>query len=256
MAIVTSFLRTAAAATVVLLFASAPALAAEPAHGDAHATEHATDGHSDGHGDAAAHGGDHGEGHGGGHHVTYTDDDDGDGIVNWRDPQFGTQEGYSDSYVIRNLVYHAINFLILMGLIWWALRRPIADVFRDRARGIRSELTDSARHRDEANQRHQELLARLDKIEGEVETMHTDAKAAAEREEAALIERAEREAVRIGEQATRSIRDEATRARNALRREAVELAVQLAEETLRSKVASEDQRSLAKDFLDSLQQGA
>lgn len=235
----------------VLTFASAPALAAEP-HGDSHGTEHAADSHGDGHGEGHAEGG-HGDGHG--EHHYYTDDDDGDGVPNWRDGDNGTFDT-PETYVVSDLIFHAINLSILLGLIGYAIRRPVGDFFRDRARQIRGELTDSARQRDEANQRHQELLARLKKIEGEVDEMSNQARQAAAHEEESLNERAEREAARIGELAQRSIRDETTRARNVLRKEAVELAVKLAEDTLRSNVASEDQRTLATDFLESLQQGA
>lgn len=237
-----------------LLALSAPALA-EP-HGDPHAASAHTTEHADGaHGDST-----HGDGEHAAHHY-YTDDDDNDNIPNWRDADHNDvdpvtgEDRTPETYVVTDLIFHFINLAILLGVIGYAVRRPVADLFRERARGIRAELTDSARQRDEANQRHQELVARLDKIEGEVDEMSNQAREAAAREEANLIERAEREAARIAEQASRSIRDETTRARNALRREAVELAVQLAENTLRSNVASEDQRALAKDFLDKLQEG-
>lgn len=250
-----SFLKLMLAGAIAVCFVATPVFAAPDGDGhDApHGDSHAEAGHGDGHA-AAGHGGDHGDEHHGGHHY-YTDDDDGDGVPNWRDSDDGSFDT-PETYVVSGLVFHAINLAILLGLIGYAIRKPVGDVFRDRARRIRAELTDSARQRDEANQRHQELLARLEKIEGEVDDMAEQAREAASREEASLVERADREAVRIGEQATRSIRDETTRARNVLRREAVELAVKLAEDTLRSKVASEDQRSLAQDFLDSLQQGA
>src|SRR5687767_7518302 len=42
------------------------------------------------------------EGGGGAHHVTYTDDQDHDGVANWRDPTTGTAEN-EDSYVLWNL---------------------------------------------------------------------------------------------------------------------------------------------------------
>lgn len=220
---------------------------AEPAQGDGHGAEHAEP-HGGGHGEAG-HDGEHGD-----HHY-YTDDNDGDGIPNWRDSDDGTFDT-PETYVVSSLIFHAINLAILLGVIFYAVRRPVGDLFRDRARQIRADLTDSARQRDEANQRHQELVARLEKIQGEVDDMAEQAKVAAANEEANMVERAQREATRIAEQATRSIRDETTRAKNVLRREAVELAVKLAEDTLRNSVASDDQRTLAQDFLDSLQQEA
>lgn len=241
------------------LLIGAPALGAPDHEAPGHGTEaHGDAGHGDaGHGDAGHGDADHGDaGHGeggahGGHHY-YTDDDDGDGIPNWRDATTGFEPN-TETYEVRKLVFHAFNLIILLAGLGYFLRRPLKDTLSNRALGIRKELTDSARRRDEAHQRHQDLLARLDKIEQEVQTMHAEAESEANKEEQKLIERAEREAIRIAEQAQRSIRDEATRARTSLRREAVELAVQLAEETLRNKVSSADQRSLAQDFLSSLE---
>ena len=229
----------------------------EPAHGGGHveaaAGSHAPSGHEDGHHDDGQHGDAHGDDHGGGHgHHYYTADDDQDGVPNWRDPRDGFRDN-TDTYVVTDIGWHAFNLLILFALLGYFGRQPIADIFRGRALGISNSLRDTAQRRSTAQQRHDGILARLQAIEQEVEDLHKTAKVEAEREEEALVARAEREAERIAEQAQRSIRDETTRARNLLRQEAVELAVQLAEETLRSKIASQDQRSLAQDFLKSLQ---
>lgn len=221
-----------------LALATTPALASEP-HGG-HGTEQA------GHGDAAhgddAHGGDHGGGHGS-HY--YTADDDGDGTANWMD-------GDSELFVLSDLGFHGFNLFCLVIIMWWFGRKPIGDAVRERALGIRKELTDTARARDEAYQRHQELVARLDKIEGEIETMESEAAAESAHEEAKLIERAEAEAQRIAETAERNIRDESSRARNALRKDAIELATKLAEGILTQNVTAADQQALARDFLTSL----
>ncbi|MEM6928182.1 MAG: hypothetical protein AAF602_14715 [Myxococcota bacterium] len=198
-------------------------------------------------GTGGSHGGEHGEGE---HHVLYTGDDDRDGIANWLDPKNGTTP--NEAYVCGEIGYHAFNLLLFMGLVAYLARRPMLDTFRQRALGIRKGLTDSARDRDEAHQQHQELVARLNTIEQEVETMQVKAQADAKAEEQSLVRRAEEAAVRIGEQAERTIQDEARRARQALREEAVELAVKLAESTLTSQVATDDQQKLAEDFLASL----
>ncbi len=79
-----------------------------------------------------------------------------------------------------------------------------------------------------------------------------DAEIEAANEEAKLVARARDEGQRIGAVAERKIRDEVNRARVALRTEAVDLAVQLAENTLRGAIGSSDQQRLAREFLDSL----
>jgi len=191
----------------------------------------------------------------GGHHVvTYTGDDDHDGVPNWRDPANGSEEN-KETYVVTSLAWHAFNLTVMIAVIAWFVRRPMLDTFRERALGVRKELTDAARRREEAQRRHQDLITRLDRIEHEVADIESHAEADARREEEKLVERAHREAARIAEQAERNIRDEVQRARTTLRTEAVDLAVRLAEATLKNQVSRADQQILARDFLASLKNG-
>jgi len=191
----------------------------------------------------------HGEGdHGGGHHeVSYTADDDHDGTANWRDAD-------STGYALGGVGQHAYNFLIFAALVGFWLRQPLSDALKNRAVGIRKEITDTARARDEARQRYEELSARLSAFEDEVRRLRADAEADADAEQRKLIERANNEAKRLTLNSERNIRDELVRARIALQEDAVALAVKLAEQTLKNQVQSEDQRRLARQFLESLNQ--
>lgn len=228
-------------------FALAAPAFAEPSQGGEHAAaEHAPDAHGDdAHGDDA-HGDDHGD------HYYYSGDEDHDGVPNWRDATNGSEP--NGHYVLTGLGFHAFNLLLLFALFYFVARGPINDALRGRALGIRKELTDSAKERDEARERHDEVVARLGKLEEEIGQMHDNAKTHAEAEKAKLIERAKAEAVRVGEAAERNIRDEVARARNQLRKDAVALAVELAEESLKAQVNSDDQQRLARAFLDTLNQ--
>ena len=220
-----------------------------------HTPEHGEGAHEGPGQDAAALGeAGHGSGGGPAHVSYYTEDDDHDGIANWRDPVNGTEPN-THTYIVPSIGFHTLNLAVLLAVLAYAVRRPLADTFRDRALTIRNDLTESARRRDEAHQRHQDLLARLEKIEGEVQKMEQEADADARREEENLVARAHQEAARILEQSERNIRDETTRARTELRAEAVELAVQLAETRLRRDVGTADHQSLARDFLRSVKGG-
>jgi F0F1-type ATP synthase membrane subunit b/b' len=72
-----------------------------------------------------------------------------------------------------------------------------------------------------------------------------DAKA----EEARIDERAVEAAKRLAETSIRQIQDETSRAKQVLRKEAVELAVELAQSILEKQVQAGDQRRLAQEFL-------
>ena len=226
------------------LFLATPAVAAPAPEPNSHSTaSHEDHGHGDdAHGDDA-HGDDaHGE-----HHY-YSADDDMDGTPNWRDSMNGDAPN-EDTYVVGKLLWHAFNLALLIGLVLMFVRRPVGDALRTRALEIRKDLTDSARARDEAEQHHSEVAARLVAIESEIQTLRDEAIAEAAILEAKLIERAHEEAQRIADGAERKIRDEAQRARTELRRDAVELAVELAENTLKTKIDAQDQQRLAREFL-------
>jgi F-type H+-transporting ATPase subunit b len=75
----------------------------------------------------------------------------------------------------------------------------------------------------------------------------------AAKEHDSILARAEEDAARIAESAERSIRDETERARQALRREVAELSVDLAREKLSTEVNTDDQKRLAGDFIDTVQ---
>jgi F-type H+-transporting ATPase subunit b len=185
---------------------------------------------------------------GGEHHVSYSADDDHDGSPNWMDAD-------SEGFVLKSVGFHAINLVLFLGAVVWFGRRPISDALGNRALAIRKELTESARLRDEARQRNEEMAARLGRIEAEIEGLREDARREAANEERKLIERAEGEAARLAAASERALNDEVVRARAMLRKEAVQLAVQLAEATLRDRVDASHQQALARDFLESLKQG-
>jgi F0F1-type ATP synthase membrane subunit b/b' len=207
--------------------------------------------HGDDHGEA--HSEDHGEGHDDdSHHAyQYSADDDGDGTANWMDPTNGDEP--NDHYVLGSIGFHLLNFLIFVSIIVYVARRPVGDLLRERARGIRKELVDTARERDEAKERYAELAKRLDAVADEVDAMKAEAEVEAANEERRLIEAAHAEAVRIEETTERNIRDEVARARVSLRNEAVGIAVELAQGLIQKSVTVDDQRRLAKDFLASVE---
>jgi F-type H+-transporting ATPase subunit b len=210
-----------------------------------------------GHGDPNAHGaagehgaaaGEHGGGHGGGeHHTLFLADDDADGIANWQDQN-------SDAYQVTKLFFHFVNLVLLVGLLLAFARTPILDGLRARAAEIRKALTESAQAREAARQRQVEMAARLEKIGAEVDKIRADARADSAREQERTLERARIEADRIIATAQRNVQDEVVRARNDLRREAIDLAVQLAESVLAQSVQATDQRRLAGEFLDTIRQ--
>jgi len=148
-----------------------------------------------------------------------------------------------------SLGFHAFNLAVFVGLIAWLTRRVIPESLKNRAATVEKQLDESNRLRREAQARYDELEARLNRFEAEFEDMRADAMRASEREVALIGDRAEQEVAQIAAGAEKAIRDEVSAARTALHQQAVNLAIQVAEEQLRGRISATDQDRLAQDLL-------
>lgn len=150
---------------------------------------------------------------------------------------------------LHDIGVHALNFTILVTVLFLLLRGPIRDALRNRASGIKAELEEANALRKAAQDRVDELETRIRGFEKLVEELKAEGAASAEREADLIAERAEREVELVKASAERTIREETRKARGALRQQAVDLAVRIAEEQLRSRIDEKDQERLAQDFL-------
>jgi len=180
------------------------------------------------------------------------DDDNHNGVANFFD---GTDEHHASSWghpVYLQWIWHLFNLLVLLGVLFWAGRKGIGAFLRDRALSIKTDLEQADAVQLDATARYQELESRLAGFEDEVASIKAEAERAAKAERALAEQRAHEAAARIRDAAERAIRDETHRATRVLRAEAVQLAVELAERTLKAQVDDSDRQRLAADLLASL----
>lgn len=152
----------------------------------------------------------------------------------------------------NTIAFHAFNLFLLIALLTWLLRSKLKDALANRATRVKREIDDSNQLRKDAQTRFAELEARLSGFEGELSKMREDAETAATKERESIMARAEEDAARITESAERTIRDETERARQALRREVAVLSIDIARDRLEKQVSADDQKRLAKDFVDTV----
>jgi len=157
--------------------------------------------------------------------------------------------GHAEGIPWAKMAVHALNLAILLGIIAWAARKPIKDAIASRSLAIKKDMDEINALRKQAQDRYAEIEARLQGYDKKLAEMKNDAEKEAAAEAREIAARAERDALLIQQAAERTIRDETLRARHALRRDAVELAVKIAEEQLRHQITEEDQKRLAADFL-------
>ncbi|MCK6514432.1 ATP synthase F0 subunit B [Myxococcota bacterium] len=154
------------------------------------------------------------------------------------------------------IALHAVNFVILVGGLYFVGRTAINDAVRNRTLAIRTELDDAVRAKAEAQAQFDVLQARLDGFVAELATLRAEGVAESEREAEHIAERTKRDVELTKSNTERIIRDETARARVRLQQDAAELAVRLAEELLKGRMTGDDQSRLAREFLDVVNQDA
>lgn len=154
------------------------------------------------------------------------------------------------------LARHGINLLMLIGILWWALRGPLGDFLSFRRAEVKDQLEASAKAKAEAEARYAELKGRLENFEAELEELRARVRTEAENESNTLMVNAERAAKGLTEAAERTVAEELRRARAELKAEAVELSVQIAEDILTKNITDDDQARLTGDYLSRVEETA
>jgi F-type H+-transporting ATPase subunit b len=148
----------------------------------------------------------------------------------------------------RELLFSALNLALVLGVLFYFARKPITEFFESRRRRIQAELETAKKQGEEAEARYAKWQRRLMDLESELAGIRETSRqrAAAEREH--ILADAAEGAERIRREALETVDQELRRARAQLRREAADLAVELASEALRRQVSSTDQDRLLDEF--------
>jgi F-type H+-transporting ATPase subunit b len=146
------------------------------------------------------------------------------------------------------LALQILNTAILAFVLVRFARAPVREFLAARRRSIQSAIAEASDAQARAQGELEALRARLARVEREAEAMLADAEARAQTEREQALARAALVSARIKEEARRVAEQEIERARQALRAEASELAVSLAEGLLRESVRPEDDARLVRDY--------
>jgi F-type H+-transporting ATPase subunit b len=154
----------------------------------------------------------------------------------------------------RTLLFQIVNFLVLMGLLYLFLFKPISRFLAERSESIRKDREEAARSRAEAEGRLGEYTGLLSQAKEEIETMKDAAKAEMVQQRQKTVKEAKEEAGRLIDEAKQEIELQVRSARQELRKEVVDLSAALAEKLLKRSLREEDQHSLILDSLDQLKE--
>ncbi len=146
--------------------------------------------------------------------------------------------------------WRVVNFLILIGVLYWLLADKIKSFLSARRAGIQTALAEAVTAREEAEQKFREYSAKLDKATGEIDEIKQMIQAQGLTEKERMIEDARNAAKKMKEDTQTRMEQEFKKASRELRIEAVRLSTEMAEELLRKNIRANDHEAMVTDYIE------
>jgi F-type H+-transporting ATPase subunit b len=143
-----------------------------------------------------------------------------------------------------------LNFAMVAGVVFWAAKKNLPGMFRNRTADIQKAMQEARKASEEANKRLADIESRLSRLDTEIGTMRSTAEKEAAAEEVRIKVAAEEDARRIVESAEQEIAAATKAARRELTAYAADLAVTLA--TQQIHVDSPTDQALVRSFAQEL----
>lgn len=149
-----------------------------------------------------------------------------------------------------------VNFVIYISAIVFFARKPAAAFFESRRAGIASEMEAAKAAREAAEAHLREMKQKLASFDEERATLLTEFRELGEQERRRIVADAEGEAARIVRDAELAADNEVRRARAELETRMVDLALELAEKELTTRVDAAAHGKLIDDGIEALARDA
>jgi F-type H+-transporting ATPase subunit b len=151
---------------------------------------------------------------------------------------------------MQAFLWPALNLVILIAVLVYFARKPLQAYFEKRRSEIQGDLQSAADQLATAETTYAKWQRRMIDLEGELDEIRAKSRQRAEAERERIIEDARAAAERIQRDATAAVELELRRAREMLREEATQLAIELAGERLSREVTDADRDRLVDEFID------
>jgi len=162
----------------------------------------------------------------------------------------GGEEAASAGSIIKSYIWQIINFLILVGALAFMMKKmDLKGYFKKRTELIEQSLREAREAKELAQKALAEVEERLKTKDSEIENIIAAARQSGEKEKARLVEEGDKLKTRILEQARTNIDYEVKRAKEAIKEEAVGIALELAEKKLKEKLSKDEQLKLLEESL-------
>lgn len=148
-----------------------------------------------------------------------------------------------------DIVLKFVNFAILIGILYYALRKSIPQMLKDRRSSIAQELAGALEAKEAAEAKLADYQKRVADLEQETARLKEEFKAEGEAQKQAILRDAEKAAESIRKNAEAAGEREANRIIDELRTDAVRQALALAEEILKKSYGAADQKAALEETI-------
>jgi F-type H+-transporting ATPase subunit b len=147
------------------------------------------------------------------------------------------------------VIGRSFNLLLVIAVLVWALRKPLAAFFAQRTQAIHEQLAEAQEARRAAEARVAELESRMSRLDDELKEIKQNAEREAQEEYARLSVMAEQDVNKIIDRARQEIDGLTRAAQKELKSHIAELSVQLAEENIRKEITDVDRGRIFTKFV-------
>ena len=163
-----------------------------------------------------------------------------------------TGHGHDASIDPVSLGGSVVNFVLLVGILAFMLRKPLADYLTARRAAVLEGIEEARRVKEAAKAKDAEYSARMANLDAEMEALREELRRGGLADRDRVVAEASKKAEKMREDARFLIDQQVKQLREDLTKEAVEAAVKAAEETLRKAITAHDQERLAQQYLGTL----
>ena len=145
--------------------------------------------------------------------------------------------------------FRLMNFVVLAGVLFFVLRKPVSQALSARIKGIQEQLESLETQRAEAEKQLAQYNEKLSQLESEAAKIVDAYIKQGNEARAKILKEAEQTAEKLQAQARRNIEHEFDKAKQKLQQEVVESSLQKAEESLKKEITAQDQDKLIDEYI-------
>ena len=158
-------------------------------------------------------------------------------------------EGFAEKH---ELALKWANFLLLAGLLGYFIGKNAGPFFAARSAGIRQDMDESLRQREQAEAKAADVDRRLANLEKDIAALRGQSESEAQAETERMTQQTTAEIAKIQAHAEREIASAGKAARMALKRYSAELAMGIAEQKVRARMTPDTEDALVQGFVRNL----